>query len=74
MVATCLYIAASIWFETTQTEQALTFPRVTAPVRRLVVPAGEDDPNFREAQESINSCQKHVQNNLSLKKSALPEA
>jgi hypothetical protein len=35
---------------------------------------GEDDPNFREAQESINSCQKDVQNNLSLKKSALPEA
>jgi hypothetical protein len=34
-----------------------------APVRRLVVPVDEDDPNFREAQESIIPCRKDVQDN-----------
>jgi hypothetical protein len=66
MVARHLYIAASIWFETTQTEQALSVSNVMAPVRRLVVP--EDDPNFREAQESIIQCLKDVRDNSLLKK------
>jgi hypothetical protein len=54
VLARTFSISASIRFETTQTEQALDVSYATAPVRRLVVPAGEHDPDFREAQESIN--------------------
>jgi hypothetical protein len=52
MEARLLYIAPSIWFETTQTEQAeVSF--FDDSVRRLVVPSSEDDLAFPEAQESI---------------------
>jgi hypothetical protein len=67
MVARHLYIAASIWSETTQTEQALMFPSDDS-VRRLGVPAGDDDANFPVAQESIIRCLKDQQDNPSVKK------
>jgi hypothetical protein len=73
-IARYLYIAASIWFETTQTEQALDVSHVTAPIRRLVVSADQDDPNFRQAQESIVPSSKDEKTNLSLKKIATPAA
>jgi hypothetical protein len=60
MEARLLYIAPSIWFETTQTEQAeVSF--FDDSVRRLVVPADKTDPVFRDAQESINECSKDAQ-------------
>ena len=46
-----------------------TFP-IDDSVRRLVVPAGENDPAFPEAQESIIKCAKDQQDDPSIKKMA----
>jgi hypothetical protein len=46
-----------------------TFP-IEDSVRRLVVPAGENDPAFPEAQESIIRCAKDQQDDPSIKKMA----
>ena len=59
-------IAISIRSETTQTEQPLAFP-VRRPIRRLVVPANQDDPAWAKAQETISGCTKNQQNSLAVK-------
>jgi hypothetical protein len=68
-VIVALYIADSIWFETTQTEQTWSF-LFDDSVRRLVVPSREDDPASPEAQESIIECPKDQQGGPSVKKMA----
>jgi hypothetical protein len=67
MEARLLYIAPSIWFETTQTEQA-EVSYFDDSVRRLVVPTDKTDPVFRDAQESINECTKDAQERTPLKR------
>jgi hypothetical protein len=66
MVARLLYIAASIWFETTPNGTGLNVS-IDDSVRRLVVPAQDDDTNVESAQESIIGCTKDQQSDLPVK-------
>jgi hypothetical protein len=52
-----LYMTASIWCETTQTEQSTAFQGFLSDdsVRRRVVPKDDDDPALDEAQGSVST-------------------